>query len=183
MLPKGTPSYNRRLLIWLCVLRKPFWVRKWSRRIWVGLRSVQPNSHTNWGLGSRDVRKRMRRVLLRLFLAPATIKKRKHSNQPKLITYPIQSHPSTQREVWRENPPSRERKLLCACFVAVLVTWMSFASILRELGGGVLSKLETHIMMSSLISCLVLILTFCLAFTLVLHLTLLHRFSLVLLWT
>jgi hypothetical protein len=34
--------------------------------------------------------------------------------------------------------------------------------------------LETHIMMSSLIPCLVLILMFCLAFTLVLHLTLLH---------
>jgi hypothetical protein len=31
--------------------------------------------------------------------APATIKKRKHSNQTKPITHPIQSHPSTQREV------------------------------------------------------------------------------------
>jgi hypothetical protein len=43
--------------------------------------------------------KRMRRVLLSLFLAPVTIKKRKHLNQPKLITHPIQSHPSTQRDV------------------------------------------------------------------------------------
>jgi hypothetical protein len=34
--------------------------------------------------------------------------------------------------------------------------------------------LETHIMMSSLISCLILILIFRLAFTFVLHLTLLH---------
>jgi hypothetical protein len=34
--------------------------------------------------------------------------------------------------------------------------------------------LETHIMMSSLISRLILILMFCLAFTLVLHLALLH---------
>jgi hypothetical protein len=42
--------------------------------------------------------KKVRRVLLSLFLASATIKKRKHSNQPKLITHPIQSHPSTQRE-------------------------------------------------------------------------------------
>jgi hypothetical protein len=33
-----------------------------------------------------------------LFLPLATIKKRKHSNQPKPITHLIQSHPSTQRE-------------------------------------------------------------------------------------
>jgi hypothetical protein len=63
---------------------------------------------------------------------------------------------------------------LCACFGAVLVIWMSFASDIRELRGGVLSMLETRITMSSLISCLVLILMFCLAFTLVLRLTLLH---------
>jgi hypothetical protein len=51
------------------------------------------------GLGLRDVRGRMRRVLLSLFLTPTTIKKRKHSNQPKPIIHPIQSHPPTQREV------------------------------------------------------------------------------------
>jgi hypothetical protein len=54
---------------------------------------------TYWVLGLRDVSKRMRRVLLSLFLPPANIKKRKHSNQPKLITHPIQSHLSTQRDV------------------------------------------------------------------------------------
>jgi hypothetical protein len=59
-------------------------------------------------------------------------------------------------------------KLLFACFVAVPVTWMSFAFGKRELRGGVLSMLETHIMMSLSIFCLVLILMFCLAFTLVL---------------
>jgi hypothetical protein len=47
---------------------------------------------------------------------------------------------------------------------------MSFASGGRELRGGVLSMLETHIMMSSLIFRLVLILMFRLTFTLVLHL-------------
>jgi flagellar biosynthesis protein FlhB len=113
-------------------------------------------------------------VLLSLFLAPATIKKRKHSNQPKPITHPIQSHPLTHREKQGKKPPSRERKLLCACFVAVLVTWMSFASGGRELRGGMLSMLETHIVMSSLIFCLIHILMFCLAFTLVLLLTLFH---------
>jgi hypothetical protein len=51
---------------------------------------------------------------------------------------------------------------------------MSFASGRRELRGGMLSMLETHIMMSSLIFCLILILMFRLAFTLVLRLTLFH---------
>jgi hypothetical protein len=75
-----------------------------------------------------DNRGHVKRVLLSLFLAPATIKKRKLTNQPKPITRPIQSHPSTQREKQVNKPLSRERKLLFACFVAVLVTWMSFAS-------------------------------------------------------
>jgi hypothetical protein len=51
---------------------------------------------------------------------------------------------------------------------------MSFASGVRELRGGVVSMLETHIVMSSLIFRLILILMFHLAFTLVLRLTLLH---------
>jgi hypothetical protein len=46
--------------------------------------------------------------------------------------------------------------------MTVLVTWMSFAFDARELRRGALSMLETHIVMSSLIFCLVL--------TLVLHL-------------
>jgi hypothetical protein len=49
--------------------------------------------------------------------------------------------------------------------MAVLVTWMSFASCRRELRGGVLSMLETHIMMSSLMFHLNLILVFRLART------------------
>jgi hypothetical protein len=51
---------------------------------------------------------------------------------------------------------------------------MSFASGERELRGDVLSMVETHIMMSLLISCLILIFMFHLAFTLVLRLALLH---------
>jgi hypothetical protein len=58
--------------------------------------------------------------------------------------------------------------------MAVLIAWMSFASGGRELRGGVLSMPETHIVMSSLIFCLVLILMFRLAFTLVLLLALFH---------
>jgi hypothetical protein len=51
---------------------------------------------------------------------------------------------------------------------------MSFASDVRELRGDMLSMLETHIVMSLLISCLILILMFHLVFTLVLRLALLH---------
>jgi hypothetical protein len=50
------------------------------------------------GVGFERCEKNVRRVLRSLFLALATIKKMKHSNQPKPITHPIQSHPSTQRE-------------------------------------------------------------------------------------
>jgi hypothetical protein len=81
----------------------------------------------------------------------------------------------------RKETPSRERKFLFACFVTVLVTWMSFAFGERELRGGVLSMLETHIVMSSLIFHLVLIPMFRLAFTLVLLLTLSHVLCLTLL--
>jgi flagellar biosynthesis protein FlhB len=120
----------------------------------------------------------VRRVLPSLFLAPPTTNRKQQSNSPKLTTHPTQSHPSTQREKKGKKPPSRERKLLFTCFVAMLVTWMSFASGGRELRGGVLSMLETHIMMSSLIFHLSLILIFRLAHTLVLRLVLSHMLCL-----
>jgi hypothetical protein len=50
-----------------------------------------------------------------------------------------------------------------ACFVAVLITWISFASDARELRRGALSMLETHIVMSFLIFRLVLTLVLRLA--------------------
>jgi hypothetical protein len=55
--------------------------------------------------------------------------------------------------------------------MAVLVTWMSFDSGIRELRRGALSMLETHIVMSSLIFCLVLILMLCLTLLLMLCLS------------
>jgi hypothetical protein len=58
---------------------------------------------------------------------------------------------------------------------------MSFASGRRELRGGMLSMLETHIVISSLIFHLILILMFCLAFTLVLLLAPSHVLCLALL--
>jgi flagellar biosynthesis protein FlhB len=142
---------------------------------------VQPSPHIDWVLALRGLRIRVRRVLPSSFPAPPTTKRKQQSNPPKLTTYPTQSHPSTQREKQLKKPPSRERKLLFACFVAVLVTWMSFASDARELRGGVLSMLETHIVMTSLISHLILTLIFHLAFTLGLRLVLLHMLFLSLL--
>jgi hypothetical protein len=122
MLPKRTPSFSMRLPIWLRVLRKPLWARKWLRRTWVGLRRVKPSPHTDWVLGLRSVRIWVRRVLPCLFLAPPTTKRKQQSNPPKLTTHPTQRHPSTQREKQGKKPPCRERKLSFACFVAVLVT-------------------------------------------------------------
>jgi hypothetical protein len=58
---------------------------------------------------------------------------------------------------------------------------MSFAFDERELRRGAMSMLETHLMMSSSICCLILILVFCLARTLVLRLALFHVFCLALL--
>jgi hypothetical protein len=69
-------------------------------------------------------------------------------------------------------------KLLFACFVAVLVTWMSFASGVRESRRCTLIMLETHIVMSSLIFRLVLILVFHLILTFMIRLTLLLVFCL-----
>jgi hypothetical protein len=65
--------------------------------------------------------------------------------------------------------------------MAVLVTWMSFAFGGRELRGGMLSMLETHIVMSLSIFRLVLILMFRLVFTLMLLLAPSHVLSLTLL--
>jgi hypothetical protein len=70
---------------------------------------------------------------------------------------------------------------LFACFVSVMVTWMSFASGKRKLRGDVLSMLETHIVMSLSIFRLALILMFRLAFTLVLLLAPSHVLCLALL--
>jgi hypothetical protein len=74
----------------------------------------------------------VRRVLPNLFTAPPTTKRKQQSNLAKLTTHPTQSHLSTQREKQGKKPPSRERKLLCICFVPVLVTWMNFVSSIRE---------------------------------------------------
>jgi hypothetical protein len=78
------------------------------------LRREQPNPHTDWVLCLRDMRRKVRRVLLSLFLAPATIKKRKHS-KPTKAHYP--SNPKSffnpKREVRKETPKPRDEAFVC----------------------------------------------------------------------
>jgi hypothetical protein len=80
--------------------------------------------------------------------------------------------------VKKEIPKPREEAFVCI-FWAMLVNWMSFASITRESRGGILTMLETRIMMSSLIFHLVLTLMLCLALLLVLCLIFLMDLTIV----
>jgi hypothetical protein len=109
------------------------------------------------------------------FVPSSSYHKEDEALKPTKAHYPPNPKPSfnPKRGVKRESSKPRE-KVLCACFVVVLVIWMSFASDVRDLRGGVLSMLGTHIMMSSLIYHLVLILVFRLTRTLMLRLTLFH---------
>jgi hypothetical protein len=98
------------------------------------------------------------------FIPSSNYHKKEEALKPTKTHYPSIPKPSftPKREVKRESP-SRERKLLFSCFVAVLVTWMSSTSGIRDLRGGALSMLETHIVMSSLIFHLILTLMILLA--------------------
>jgi hypothetical protein len=71
-----------------------------------------------------------------------------YSSNPKPSSNP-------KREV-RKGTPKPRKEALFAYFVTVLVTWMSSASITREWRRGTLIMLETRIVMSLLIFCLVL---------------------------
>jgi hypothetical protein len=77
-----------------------------------------------------------------------------------------------KRELRKETPKPREEAFVCM-FVAVRVTWMSFASGVRGLRGGVLIMPETHIVTSFLIFRLTLSLALCLTLLLLLCLSLL----------
>jgi hypothetical protein len=98
------------------------------------------------------------------FIPSSTYHKEEATIKSTKAHYPSNSKLSfnPKREVRKKNP-NGEMKLLCACFVVVPVTWMSFAS-----GARVLIMLEIHIVMSFLISRLTLSLALCLALLLVL---------------
>jgi hypothetical protein len=103
------------------------------------------------------------------FVPISNYHKEEEGLKPTKTHYPSNPKPSfnPKREVRKDSPKPREEASVCM-FVAVLVTWMSFASDARELRRCTLSMLETHIMMSYLIFCLILILMLRLAHLLML---------------
>jgi hypothetical protein len=170
MLPKRTPSFSRRLPV---VLRKLLSEKMIEEDLsWVEESATKSTYRLDVGF-ERCEKKGEKSAPM--FVPSFSYHKEEEALKPSKAHYPSNLKPSfnPKREASNETP-SRERKLLCACFVAVLVSWMSFASSGRELRGCVLSTLETHIMMSSLTFRLVLILIFGLTFTLVLRLAHFH---------
>jgi hypothetical protein len=106
--------------------------------------------------------------------APKLIPNSNYHQEEKIIKFTKTHYPSNpkpsfnpKREL-RKKFSSLERKLLFVYFVTVLVTWMSFASIARELRRFALTTPETHIVMSSLIFRLVLTLVLRIALLLML---------------
>jgi hypothetical protein len=93
MLPKRTLSFSRRSLIWLHILRKPFWARKWLRRIWVGFRRVQPNPHTNLGVGFERCEDKGEKSALK-FIPSSTYHKEEATIKPTKAHYPSNPKPS-----------------------------------------------------------------------------------------
>jgi hypothetical protein len=90
--------------------------------------------------------------------APKFISSSNYHQEEKTIKSTKTHYPSSPkssfnpREKQGNKSSSLEMKLLFTCFVAMLVTWMSFASVARELRRDTLTILEIHIVMSSLIS-------------------------------
>jgi hypothetical protein len=109
------------------------------------------------------------------FILSSTDHKEEATIKPTKAHYPSNPKPSfnPKREARKEIPRPREEAFVCM-FCGYADHLDEFASGIRELRESVLSMLETHIVMSLLISRLILSLMFCLAFTLVLHLALLH---------
>jgi hypothetical protein len=79
------------------------------------------------------------------FVPSSSYHKEEEALKPTKAHYPSNPKPSfnPKREARKETPKLRG-KLLFAYFVAVLVTWMSFASGGRELRGDVLSMLDSY---------------------------------------
>jgi hypothetical protein len=102
------------------------------------------------------------------FVSSSNYHKVEEALKPTKTHYPSNPKPSFNPKKEVRKNPSQEGKLLFAYFVAMLVTWMSFAFVIRELRRCALSMLETRIMMSSLSFHLVLTLVLCLALLLVL---------------
>jgi hypothetical protein len=74
---------------------------------------VQPNQYTNWVLGLRDVRTRVRRAPK--FIPISNYHKEEESLKPTKTHYPSNPKPSfnPKREVRKEIPKPREEGFVC----------------------------------------------------------------------
>jgi hypothetical protein len=79
------------------------------------------------------------------FVTSSSYHKEEEALKPTKPHYPSNPKPSfnTNREVRKETLKPREESFICI-FVDMLITWMSFASGVRELRRDVLKMLETH---------------------------------------
>jgi hypothetical protein len=75
---------------------------------------VQPNPHTSWVLGLRDVRKRVRRVPPK-FVPSCNYHKEEEALKPTKTHYPSYPKPSfkPKRDVKKETPKIREEGFVC----------------------------------------------------------------------
>jgi hypothetical protein len=115
-----------------------------------------------------------------MFVPSFSYHKEEEALKPTKSHYPSNPKPSfnPKREVRKETPNSREEAFVCMfCGRAGHLDEFCFRG--KKLRGFMLSMLEIHIMMSSLIFCLILILMFRLTFTLVLLIALSHVLCLV----
>jgi hypothetical protein len=96
------------------------------------------------------------------FVPSSNYHKEKKTLKSTKTHYPSNPKPSfnLKREVRKEISKLREETFICM-FVAVLVTWMSSASVIREWRRDTLIMLETRIVMSLLIFRLILLLMLC----------------------
>jgi hypothetical protein len=120
-------------------------------------------------------------VLLSLFLTPPTTRGSNDETDQSSLHIQSKGIIQAKERSKKRNSQVERGSFYLHVFVAVRVIWMSFAFNEKKLRRGAMSMLETHIMMSSLIYRLVLILMFCLARTLVLRLALFHVLCLTLL--
>jgi hypothetical protein len=114
MLSKRTPSYSRALLIWLRVLKKPFWARKWLRRIWAGLRRGATKSTYKLGIGFERYEKKDQKSAPK-FVPSSSYHKEEEALKPTKTHYP--SNPklsfNSKRGVKRQSPKLREVAFVC----------------------------------------------------------------------
>jgi hypothetical protein len=116
------------------------------------------------------------------FMPSSTCKDEEETLKAKQIPYPPNPKPFFNLKRAQKQTTNHPCLILMmftlACFVTVRVTWMSFTFGVREWRRGVWTMLETHIIMSSLIFCLIFLLMLHLLFLMdltIAHMVLVHK--------